>query len=235
MLESMSPAGMPQFEALKRRRFAFHPAILNVEHNEWQARRTAGPEILVSNLKNDLEIWIPKRLVSAISDGDEPLATVSLLKEMEYRAGGLRPYERRVVEMPAGRQAPDGDLPERRGGAAGRSRGRLLAAVATAVLLGGLALVGLYRRGAPSGGDPAVLALTARDTYASVVHKLGPAAQERERPPYRALWYPRRSCYVILREARYIGALDSNWRAICHADARGSGDTLTLLRGLPRF
>ena len=98
-----------------------------------------------------------------------------------------------------------------------------------------LLLVALVRYGPWRHRDPAALGLTARDNYASIVHRLGSPAQERRRPPYRALWYPERSCYVILRDGRYIGALDPNWRAIHHVNLPGSGDTLSLLRSLPRF
>jgi hypothetical protein len=244
MRESMPPPAMPQFGALKRRPFAFHPAILNVEHNEWRVRQTAGPEILVTNLRSDIEVWIPKRLIGEISGPDEPLLTVCLLRELEYKAGTLRPHEQRLVEMPAGpggagawgepaeRQRAFSQTPGRENR---RSRGRRLAAAFAAALVACLLLVALVRYGPWRHRDPATLDLTARDTYASIVHRLGSPARERQRPPYRALWYPERSCYVILRDGRYIGALDPNWRAIHHVNLPGSGDTLPLLRSLPRF
>jgi hypothetical protein len=106
---------------------------------------------------------------------------------------------------------------------------RLVTALAW-VLMAGLLLVVLARfvslQRAASG-----LGLAAGDNYASVVRKLGPAAEERARPPYRALWYPRRSRYVVLRDGRYIGLLDSNWRVIAYTN----GDTASVLRTLPRF
>jgi hypothetical protein len=220
-----------QFGALKRRPFALYPPILNIEHNEWRVRQTTGPEILVSNLKSDLEVWIPKRLIGDISGADEPLLAVSLLRELEYRAGSLRPYERRVVEMPA---APGSGFAGIPGWAPPKSRGRRLATALVCALLAGLVLIvllrfALLRRAEPTRG------LAASDDYASVVRRLGPAAEVHERPPYRALWYPKRSCYVVLLDGHYIGVLDSRWHVIDHVERPGRGDTTPLLRGLPRF
>ncbi len=220
-----------QFGALKRRSFALYPPILNVEHNEWRVRKTAGPEVLVSNLKTDLEVWIPKRLIAEISGADDPLLAVSLRQELEYKAGRLQACGRRVVEMPV---APGSGFGEVSGREAPKSRDRRLVTALAWVLMAGLLLVVLARflslQRAGSG-----LGLAAGDNYASVVQKLGPAARERARPPYRALWYPGRSCYVILLDGRYIGALDSDWRVIAHADLPGHGDTTSVLRTLPRF
>lgn len=131
-----------QFGALKRRSFALYPPILNVEHNEWRVRKTAGPEVLVSNLKTDLEVWIPKRLIGDISGADNPLLAVSLRQELEYRAGVLWPCAPRVVEMPA---APGSGF----GGASGmgvpKSRDRRLAVALACILLAGVLLIALVR------------------------------------------------------------------------------------------
>jgi hypothetical protein len=131
-----------QFGALKRRAFALYPPILNVEHNEWQVRKTAGPELLVSNLKTDLEVWIPKRLIGDISGPDSPLLAVSLRQELEYKAGVLWPCARRVVEMPA---APGSGFGGASGMGAPKSRHRRLAVILACVLLAGLLLVALIR------------------------------------------------------------------------------------------
>jgi len=220
-----------QFGALKRRSFALYPPILNVEHNEWRVRKTAGPELLISNLKTDLEVWIPKRLIGEISGADSPLLAVSLRQELEYKAGVLWPCGRRVVEMPA---APGSGFGGISGTATPKPRDRRLAVALACVLLAGVLLVALIRL-VPLWRTGSGMGLTAGDDYTSVVRKLGPAAQERARPPYRALWYPRRSCYVVLLDGRYIGALDSEWRVIAHADLPGHDDTVPLLRKLPRF
>ncbi len=131
-----------QFGALKRRAFALYPPILNVEYNEWRVRKTAGPEVLVSNLKTDLEVWIPKRLIGDISGPDSPLLAVSLRQELEYKAGVLWPCERRVVEMPA---APGSGFGGASGQGAPRARDRRLAVILACVLLAGLLLVALIR------------------------------------------------------------------------------------------
>jgi hypothetical protein len=216
-----------QFGALKRRAFALYPPILNIEHNQWRLRKTTGPEILVSNLKSDVEVWIPKRMIREISTADEPVLSVSLAQELEYKAGMLRPYGRRVVEMPS---APGGGFGRVPDGAPSKSRGRQAATQFAGVLLMGLLLVVLARFVLLQRADPG-LALTAGDDYASVVRKLGPAAEEHKQPPYRALWYPKRSCYVVLRDGQYIGALDSHWAMIDHVGP----NTAPLLRTLPRF
>jgi len=131
-----------QFGALKRRSFALYPPILNVEHNQWRVRKTAGPEVLISNLKTDLEVWIPKRLIAEISGADNPLLEVSLRQELEYRAGVLWPCERRVVEMPA---APGSGFGGASGMGAPKSRDRRLAVALACVLLAALLLVALIR------------------------------------------------------------------------------------------
>lgn len=131
-----------QFEALKRRPFALYPPILNVEHNEWCVRKTAGPEVLVSNLKTDLEVWIPKRLIGDISGPDDPLLAVSLRQELEYKAGVLWPCGRRVVEMPAAPGSGFGGIPA---SGSAKSRDRRLAVILACALLVGLLVIALIR------------------------------------------------------------------------------------------
>ena len=48
---------------MARRVFSFYPPILNVEHNEWRFRKATWSEILVTNSKSDLEVWIPRRVL----------------------------------------------------------------------------------------------------------------------------------------------------------------------------
>lgn len=90
----------PDEEELKRGPFAFYPAILNVEYNEWRFRKATASEILVTNMRSDVEVWIPRRLLGAISSGFGPLPIVDLAEEMEYASGALRPRHKRVLEMP---------------------------------------------------------------------------------------------------------------------------------------
>ncbi len=225
-----------QLGALKRRPFAFYPPILNVEYNEWRLRNMTRTEILVTNLKSDVEVWIPKRLIGEITGAGEDLMTVSLLRRLEYKAGSLRPEEGRVVEMPQPTSEQLSEIPGWEPTGA-KERQREHAAALVVALLACLLFAVLYRLAPGQRGDPAadLAALTARDDYAAVVQKLGAAASERERPPYRALWYPQRSCFVILRDGHYIGAFDSGWRVIRQVPVPGGGDSAPELGSLPRF
>ena len=92
------------------------------------------------------------------------------------------------------------------------------------------------------------LPLTADDDRASVVHTLGEPAAERWRSgwggqtaeQYELLAYPQRKLYVILMGrdrggARYIGAMDWNWRPAHAVDLGSYGSSFGLLQRLPRF
>jgi hypothetical protein len=249
-MRSMDPPAIPlQFGALKRRSFVFLPPILNVEHNEWRLRKVAGSEMLVTNLKSDLEVWISKRLIGRISGPDEPLLTVSLLRELEYKAGSLQPTARRVLELPLSPGSAGSGGPQPGRGLThmpGRPRGApWLAAGVGAALIACCAFAAVLwfgsRRVVP---DRDLRALTARDNYSSVVRRLGAPAREDLRfrpgePAYRVLWYPSRACFVVLAgaspaSARYIGALDRDGRVIHHVTLPGQGDSASLLRRLSR-
>jgi hypothetical protein len=57
---------------------------------------------------------------------------------------------------------------------------------------------------------------------------------------YEVLTYPQRKLYVILMgpdrgAARYIGAMDWNWRPAHAVDLAGYGSTYGLLKRLPKF
>src|SRR5580704_6190210 len=95
-----SPPIPPPFDDLANRPFSFYPPILNVEHNEWLYRKATWPEILVVNRKTGAEVWIPRRFLGEVSRIDHPVLIVGLSRELEYRAGAVWPYERRVLEMP---------------------------------------------------------------------------------------------------------------------------------------
>ncbi|HOK45304.1 MAG TPA: hypothetical protein PLA43_18985 [Bryobacteraceae bacterium] len=261
MSESPIP---PQLEPMSRRPFSFYPPILNIEHNEWRFKKATWSEVLVANAKSDLEIWIPRRLLGEISSVDEPIMIVGLTRELEYRAGSVWPHERRVIQMPPPpmREAPRPEQapapPESRPLSAIRGRtdktesrvSRLIA-----MLLGGVAVVlafllfiihgGAFRTVKFTATDQDFLMLSRTDDYFSVVRKLGPPGEDRWREKsgelqYRALWYPERSYYIILlgtdrNDARYIGALDRNWRVIHYVDLPNGGTTASLMRGLQKF
>src|SRR6266480_572766 len=90
----------PPLEHLGARPFSFYPAILNIEHNEWLFRKATWSEVLVYNVKTSEEIWIPRRFMGEVSRIEDPVVIVGLVKELEYRGGGILPHQRRVIEMP---------------------------------------------------------------------------------------------------------------------------------------
>src|SRR5262252_7063400 len=103
----MSPPPIPpSLEHLVTRPFSFYPAILNIEHNEWLFRKATWSEILVVNCKTGSEIWIPRRFIGEVSRIDDPVLIVGLNRELEYKAGSVWPYQRRVIEMPMAVGAP---------------------------------------------------------------------------------------------------------------------------------
>jgi hypothetical protein len=246
----------PPLEPMARRTFSFYPPILNVEHNEWKLRKTTWSEILVTNAKCDVEVWIPRRVLGEISQVDEPVMIVGLAKELEYKAGAVWPHERRVIEMPATPAPPPlaaaaAPLYATSGASPAESRaGRLIAIVLGAALFLFLVVALVYRIGPVrnvqfTAKDQDYLSLSHADDYFAVVRKLGTPAEDRWRPKgselqVRALWYPERSYHVILLgpdrgSMHYIGAVDRNWRLIHYVDLPGGRDTGALLRGLGRF
>jgi hypothetical protein len=253
----MSANPIPELQGLSGRAFSFYPPILNIEHNEWRLREATWSEILVHNTKDDQEIWVPRRFLGALSRVDEPVMIVGLERELEYTAGILRPHERRVIAMPKGPSAAaplaDEAIPTPamvngvRLGDAGESRIGLY-------ILGGIlaVLVLVYGVVSYSRGDRVEyqtvlqedLGLTAEDDYHAVVRKLGAPASDRWREgkdlQYRAMAYPDRHFTVILmgteqKNARYIGALNDNWRPVHTVKHAGHGNTRSLLEGLKKF
>ncbi len=109
----------PPLEALRNRPFSFYPAILNIEHNQWQYRKATWSDVLVVNSRTGQEIWIPRRFLGEIASIEDPMVIVGLLRELEYREGAVWPYQRRVIEMPiaVGGPAPP-PMPARREGLA---------------------------------------------------------------------------------------------------------------------
>jgi len=252
-----APPNPPTPDALREGPFSFYPAIVNVEHNEWLLRKSTWSEILVANCKTGTEIWISRRFLGEISRTDEPVMIVGLTKELEYKAGSVWPYERRILEMPRtanhGRQKlePVGEPPK---GARGmrfergpESRvGRLIGAALLLGILISVLVVALSRRTVDYRAiEQSELGLGAEDDYHAVVRKLGAPEEDRWRGgagelQYRLLGYPARSYFVILmgtdrESAHYIGAMDRNWKPIAFVELPGGGTTLAMLRGLKRF
>jgi hypothetical protein len=168
------------------------------------------------------------------------------------------PAERRVIEMP--RAVNESPRPRLAQSAAVRAPvvGIRLESERTSrvgkVAVGGVAIgvagcllaISLFRGGVIATRAfyaPAVrvdLPLTAEDGYTAVVHTLGRPAVERWDHRYEVLTYPQRKLYVILMgpdrgAARYIGAMDWNWRPAHAVDLAGYGSTYGLLKRLPKF
>jgi len=257
-----TPVVPPPLEALRNRPFSFYPAILNIEHNQWQYRRATWSDVLVVNARTGQEIWIPRRFLGEISRIEDPVVIVGLLKELEYKEGAVWPYRRRVIEMPiaVGASARP-SLPEQRTGLApvvgirleSNHESHLFRIVGGALVLGIVAAyvaVNFYRdsvlhpRTAYIAKDRPYLSLTAHDDCDAVVRKLGAPTHDRwwdstGGARYRALSYPDRSYTVVLmaadgKDSTYIGTLDANWNPV-HSVLRGGRAADPLLRALPRF
>src|SRR5881394_3348512 len=95
-----SPPIPPTLDHLVTRPFSFYPAIVGIQHNEWLFRKANWSEILVLNCKSGAEIWISRRYIGEVSRVDDPVLIVGLNRELEYKAGMVVPYQRRVIEMP---------------------------------------------------------------------------------------------------------------------------------------
>ena len=214
----------PSLEHLTARPFSFYPPILGVEHNEWLFRKATWSEILVVNCKSAAEIWIPRRFLGEVSRIDDPVLIVGLNRELEYKAGAVWPYQRRVIQMPVAVGAPPPSStpspPSARTSPApivgirlesnDRRVFRLIgAAVAVAIAIYVLAIkfdrVGEIRQRniTFTAADQSFLELSSRDNYASIVQKLGEPASDRWRTDsgemqFRALGYPDRGFTVIL-------------------------------------
>lgn len=244
----------PPLVQLGGRSFSFYPAILNAGHNEWVYRSATWSEVFVRNTKTNEEVSVPRRYLGEISRVDAPVMIVGLLAELECRGGVVWPAERRVIEMPrAVNDAPRPHLARSpaRAPVVGIRLENDRSSRAARIAVGGVALgvagcilaISLFRGGviatrafyAPV--EQVDLPLTPLDDRAAVVRALGEPAEDhwlaRAEAQYESLAYPQRRLYVILMgpdrdHARYIGAMDWNWRPI-HGSSNG------LLRRLPRF
>src|SRR5579871_579711 len=260
-----SPPIPPSLDHLATRPFSFYPPILNIERNEWLYRKATWSEILVLNCKSAEEVWIPRRFLGEVSRVDDPVLIVGLTKELEYKAGAVWPYQRRVIEMPVavgGGVRPSAAEPERTERApvvdirvppsTDKRIFRLIGGALAAAIVLYLAAVNLTRVGdirqrqtAVTAVDQSYLEITGRDDYTAVVAKVGYPARDRWMNEggalqYRALSYPDRRYSVILmgstrQGATYIGTMDENWRPLHSVELPSGGTTASLLRGLRRF
>jgi hypothetical protein len=259
-----SPPIPPSLDHLATRPFSFYPPIVNIERNEWLYRKATWSEILVLNCKSAEEIWIPRRFLGEVSRVDDPVLIVGLSKELEYKAGAVWPYQRRVIEMPVavGGSVPSAVEPERAERApvvdirvppsTDKRIFRLIGGALAVGILLYLAAVNLTRVGdirqrqtVLTAADQSYLELTGRDDYTAVLGKIGSPANDRWMSEggelqYRALSYPDRRYTIILMGssragATYIGTMDEKWRPLHSVELHAGGTTASLLRGLRRF
>jgi hypothetical protein len=244
------------------RPFSFYPPIVGVEHNEWTLRRATWSELLVANTAGNTEIWVPRSYLGSVSSVDEPVLIVGLQKELEFKAGQVLPHVRRVLEMPRTvndvyrppslpEPAPPLERSPARRPAGTESRlGRLILYAIGAALVGCFLLVMIFRTSRDGShvvyrtAEQSELGFSAEDDYHSVIRRFGPPAADRWRPgqgelQYRLLEYPDRGIAVVLMgterdKARYIGALDREWRVVDSVSMRG-GNSSSLLKSLKRF
>lgn len=260
----MSLPPISPLEHLGNRRFSFYPPILNIEHNEWFFRRATWSEILVVNSRSASEIWIPRRFLGEVSQVEDPVVIVGLVKELEYKAGAVWPHQRRVIEMPVAvgetvrPPQPSGDVPApapvigiRIESATDSRMGKLIGftlligVVASFVAVNVLRESALRPRMVYNTGDQGYLQLTPADDYYAVVRKLGQPIQDRWQSEtgaiqFRSLWYPARGYFIILMgdsrgSARFIGAMDAQWHPIYSVELRAGGTTASILRELKKF
>ncbi len=245
---------------LAGREFSFYPSVGNLETNLWRLVDANWSEFLVENLGDKTQVWVPRRYLGEVSASDRPVMIVDLNRTLDYKAGQVWPVQKRVIEMPrvpTAREeqpaAPTGDpgISNLTLDASEKSLGKLiLFGLAGAVIL--VALVVAYFRGRESGEivsyRPVVqesLGLGPEDDYFAVVRKLGSPQADRwkaegESIQYRLLTYPNRNLNVILagrerNDARYVGALDKDWKVVDSVSQRGGSNTYGVLSRLPRF
>lgn len=261
----MSTHGDPRLAELAGRTFAFFPAIRNVEHNEWTLEKETWAEVLAKNARTGDEIWVPRSHIGKISSTESPMLIVGLLRELQFKGGGVAPFRRQVVSMPSpgGAAGPatvasEPPPPKRTNSAADQ---QTLSFIAKA-LLAGLAIVLLFVmfnfskgenpisalfRTDTSTSDQRYLGLTNSDSYHLVLSKVGQPEKEQWLSledadlQFEALWYPQRRYLVILMggtraDVRYIGTLhDPSRKVLDAASLSRGGDTSSLLHNLPNF
>src|SRR5947209_19013138 len=90
------PPAPPPLEQLGCLPFSFEPAISGIEPNEWKYRGCTWADIVIVNARTGGEIAVPRRLVGAISSGDDCGIIVTLLEKLEFRSGEVCPAEHQI-------------------------------------------------------------------------------------------------------------------------------------------
>jgi hypothetical protein len=253
-----SPPIPPQLDHLVTRPFSFYPAIVGIEHNEWLYRKANWSEIQVVNCKSGSEIWISRRFIGEVSRVDDPVLIVGLNRELEYKAGMVVPFQRRVIEMPVAvggspAMVTGGERPVRApivGIRVASSTDRRIVkfigvAVAIAVVICILAVSLSRQRVVYTTRDQTYMGLSGRDDRTAVVLKLGEPASDHWQSEsgamqFEALAYPNKKLTVILmgsdrNSATYIGTMNEKWEPVHWIEHRSGGNTESLLRGVKRF
>jgi hypothetical protein len=217
--------------------FAFYPPILNIENNEWRLKEATWAEFVVTNTQGGLEVAVPRRYIGPVSQIEKPIMILGLTRELEYKAGQVWPYEKRMFSMPAKAMTP----PPRRAGETepvqpkganiitgisssgtetriGRMIMALLGSIAGLALMTVL-VVKFTPVAKPTyvASDQEYLQLNKNDNYFAVVRKLGRPSEDHWRAnsgelQYRALTFKQRGYTVILMgtdqdSAQYIGTM----------------------------
>ncbi len=234
----------PPFERVEGRRFSFYPPILRIDSNEWTYRRATWSELVVRNVASGIELSIPRRFVGEASESDHPDIVVSLSEQLELRQGVVRPQRSRVLQMPvaAKRQLNETPRPPLDPGhlapvigirleAKHDSRASRVVGGAIALgVLGCLALVGYslqggeaHRRSIITSLDHTYLALSAADTYSTVIRALGIPDEDRsvttpEGKRLRLLAYADRGFRAVLmldgQTERYVGSVSDRGQVL---------------------
>lgn len=233
----MPEPSVPPHDDLAGRIFSFYPPILNVENNEWRLVEATWSEFVVANTQQDLEVAVPRGFIGPISQVERPVVIVGLNKELEYRAGQVRPTTRKVATMPSKPMAIPFPKPSSTadegphglqaitgvGGSATESRiSRMIVFTFGSVAFLAILLWALFKftpdaKPTFSAKDQSYLELTREDDYFAIVRRLGQPSADRWRPGeselrYRALQYKDRGYTVILmgsdeKDVRYIGTM----------------------------
>lgn len=260
-----APLMPPPLDHVGQRRFAFYPAIVNAEPNEWLLRSASWSEVQIVNARTGQEIWIPRQYFGTISEVDDPILIVGLIKELEFRAGTVWPVVKRVIEMPravnqtvsrglAPREQPAQPAPvigiKLENGTESRIW-KLMGVAAVGTVVVSFLAISLFRGGAlaPHVSYSVVpqnnLGLTTEDDYDAVVRHLGPPARDEWQSDqgalqFRSLWYPKEQVSVILmgqdrKRARYVGTMNTEWQVVHSVKLGRNADSRSLLQNLPKF
>ncbi|HWF09578.1 MAG TPA: hypothetical protein VG297_14005 [Bryobacteraceae bacterium] len=241
------------------RRFSFYPPIRNLGPNEWLYRRATWSECVVANARSGEEFCIPRMFLGDVSDVEESVMIVRLVRELEWRGGAILPRERRVIVMPSPSRESDVKAhPDRLAAVVNirletKPETRIWKWIGVAAVLGAVALTIVadvahqpqsHQRADAFRGFRSYLQLGPNDNYAATIARLGVPSKTssvaRGDHLLRLLTYAPRHYTVVLlssprREARYIGAVDTRGRVLDAVRLGDGSPANALLRSLPAF